>query len=1137
MRLEAQMGGTVLVPSSLVTILASALLVGGLLVGCGGDREPEGRGRTSGAGGADVSAGAGGSARGDGSGGTAASAGPSEVVFRDVAAESGIDFRHRTGFDGNYWFPEITTPGCAVLDADGDGLEDVFFVDGGALTPGLSPDDARPRHRLYRNLGNGRFEDVTDASGIVGAGYGQGVAVADYDGDGDLDLYLTNVGANQLFLNTGQGRFREVAKEAGVDDPSWSSSAAFADVDRDGDLDLYVANYCLWSPAAQVPCKTPSGEPDYCNPKAFEPAPDTFYRNRGDGTFENATVSSGISSSYGRGLGVVVADLNGDDVPDIYVANDGDPNSLWLGGGDGTFREDGLLSGSALNAQGNTEASMGVTLADLESDGDWDIFITHMTGETNTLYRNEGNGFFEDWGVRSLITPSVPLTGFGTLFFDADLDGDDDLYIANGAVIKSSDAAREPWPYAQRDQFFVSQSVTEFAELLPESTPWLVKEAVGRGAAFGDLDGDGDTDVVVANAEGAPFLLRNESRRGGHHWVGLRLREDGGNVEAIGAVVRVTAELANGSAFTGPGRRLSRDGSYASSNEARVAFGLPVEAKSAVARIHWPDGTDESVDLPVLDRDFFVAKGRGLVDRAGAPLDLATGGDGRGGAGVASGGEVSGSADGDVAGADGAADEDALPEVLLTRAIPPLPELSKVDDSVAERVRAAYDVLRNSPDLPLAWKDYGLALYADAGDEGGARTALEQAVVRNSEDVRSLYLLAVLEAARGETGRSRAYLVRTLELSPDYTPARIRLAELRREDGSGEAAERLFREVLAASPEDSDALEGLGRLARSRGDLPGAIQFLERAVRADASSRGAHYELGLALRAQGDLDRARQELEAATQAGRKDLRDPWLQELRQGRGGDNQLLTAANRARLAGDLSGAESLYAEYTKRKPNDAIGWSNLAAAQRDLGKLGAAKASILKALEFDPESARLLALSASVELKGGNLPEAENLLRQAVRVDPGLAQAWFDLGSIQMAQSDRFAAVTSLQRYTELRPADPNGFFQLGEAAVSIGEMDRGREAFEQVVRQDSTQVSALYRLGGLDLREQDGAAAESHFRSALRQRPDWAEAHLGLAHALRLQGDEAGAVASADRALALKPDSEGIRRLVSAFKSPK
>ncbi|MCA9756518.1 MAG: VCBS repeat-containing protein [Candidatus Eisenbacteria bacterium] len=1097
-----------------------------LLVGCGGDNasrrsEAESTGASS--------------VAGEGAGAAESiGAQPSEVVFRDVARESGIEFRHRTGFDGHYWFPEITTPGCAIFDADGDGLEDIFFVDGGVLTPGVSTEEARPHHRLYRNLGEGRFQDMTETSGIVGAGYGQGAAVGDYDGDGDLDLYLTNVGANQLFLNTGSGRFREVAKEAGVDDASWSSSAAFADVDQDGDLDLYVANYCLWSQAAQVPCKTPSGEPDYCNPKAFEPAPDTFYRNRGDGTFETATVSSGISASYGRGLGVVIADLNGDDLPDIYVANDGDPNSLWLGNGDGTFREDGLLSGSALNAQGNTEASMGVTLTDLESDGDWDIFITHMTGETNTLYRNEGNGFFEDWGVRSLISPSVPLTGFGTLFFDADFDGDDDLYIANGAVIKSPDAAREPWPYAQRDQFFVSNGGAEFTELLPATTPWLVPEAVGRGAAFGDLDGDGDVDVVVANAEGAPFVLRNESKRGGHHWVGLRLRETDRNVEAIGAVVQLQVDLADG-AVTTPRKRVSRDGSYASSNEARVAFGLPAAASSAVARIHWPDGTDESVVLPVLDRDFYVAKGRGLVDRSGTPISseewaaLGNSGD------LVEGAVSSGS--GEAGAVAEAAGDDPLPEITLSANIPPLPELSKVDESVAERVRAAHDVLSSSPDLALAWKDYGLALYADAGDEDGARVSLEQAVARNPEDVRSLYLLAVLEAARGETGPSRAYLRRTLEIAPDYTPARIRLGELRSADGDHESAERLFREVLEANPEDSDALEGLGRLARSRGDLAGAVQLLDRAVRSDPSSRGAHYELGLALRAQGELDRARSELEAATRAGRKDLRDPWLLELREGRGGDNQLLTAANQARLAGDLARAEELYAEYTKRKPDDPIGWSNLAAAERDLGKLGAARASIQRALTLDSESARLLALSASLEIKGGNLSGAEELLRHAVRADSSLAQAWFDLGSIQMAQSDRFAAVTSFQRYTELRPADPNGYFQLGEAAVSIGEMDRGREAFEQVVRQDSTQVSALFRLGGLDLREQDGVAAEARFRSALRRNPAWAEAHLGLAHALRLQGKEEEALREAERALSLKPESEGLQRSVTSFKAAK
>lgn len=1063
--------------------------------------------------------------------------GPPEVRFREVARESGIDFRHRTGFDGRYFFPEITTPGCAIFDADGDGREDVFLVDGGSLAPDVLPEEARPRHRLYRNLGDGRFEDVTLASGIVGGGYGQGVAVADYDGDGDLDLYVTNVGPNQLFLNMGGGRFREVAAEIGVDDRGWSTSAAFGDLDGDDDLDLYVANYCLWSPAAQVPCKTPSGEPDYCNPKAFEPATDTFYRNRGDGTFENATAASGISRVAGRGLGVAIADFDGDGRADIYVANDGDPNFLWLGEGDGTFREDGLLSGAALDAQGNTEASMGVTLADLENDGDWDIFLTHMTGETNTLYRNDGRGLFEDWVLPGLIAASTPFTGFGTLFFDAELDGDDDLYIANGAVVKASDAAREPWPYAQRDQFFLCFDDHDFRELLPTEANWLAGEAVGRGAAFGDLDADGDIDVVVANAEGPPFVLRNESRRGQHRWVGVRLAQAGRNREAIGAVVRVEYQGASVSPTLSRARRVSRDGSYLSSNEARVAFGLPVGTRAAAAVVRWPDGVEETVPLPDLDRDYVVTRAMG-----GTPSRAVALGPGSGTPRV-DGGDPSVPIPGpsdplDVPSprplrADG--ELPPLPGLQFSAEVPPLPELSSVDPPVAARVRNAREVLLASRDAAVAWKDYGLALYADAGDDLGARLALEQAVLRSGDDVRSTYLLAVIESRRGEVARARAYLERAVAQAPDYHPARMRLAEQLREGGELDAAEAELAQVLARSPQDPDALEGRGRVARARGNLPAAIALLEQAVQVDPASRGAHYELGLALRAAGETDRARVALEAATRAGRKEIVDPWLAELYAGRGGANQLLTEANRLRLAGDFEAAVRSYAEYTERKPEDPIGWSNLAAAHRDQGELDAARKAVDRALELDPRSARTLALKAAIVLGAGETETARGLLAQAVEIDPTLAQAWLDLGNLQAAASDRFGAAQSFQRYVELRPADANGHFQLGEIAVAIGELDRAVQAFEQAVRQDSTQVRAHFRLGGLALKRNEGSEAEARFRAALRQHPDWPEAHLGLAHALRLQGDEPAALAEAERALALRPDSEVIQRAVGAFRN--
>ncbi len=1059
--------------------------------------------------------------------GTAGRAGPS---FTDVTASSGIEFQHRTGFDGNYWFPEITGPGCAIFDADGDGDEDIFFVDGGALAPDTS--DPRPRHRLYANDGNGRYTDVTSASGISGNAYGQGCAVADFDADGDLDLYLTNVGANELWVNDGTGRFTNEAGRLGLEGESWSTSAAWADVDADGDLDLYVANYCLWSPAAQVPCKTPSGEPDYCNPKAFEAAPDVFYRSefaQGGNGFVDATTSSGIGASYGRGLGVVVADLDGDQRLDIYVANDGDPNSLWINEGE-TFREDGLLSGAALNAAGDPEASMGVTLTDLEPDGDWDLFMTHMTGETNTLYINDGHGLFEDLTDRSLGSPSKPLTGFGTYFFDPDLDGDDDLFVANGAVIKSSDASRNPWPYQQRDQFFVGEGGARFYELSVAVAPWLKEEAVSRGAAFGDLDADGDIDIVVGNADGPPRVLRNDVLGPGStlptRWFAVRLRGERFNLEGIGAEIRVA--VAEGAFRSG---RVSRDGSYASSNQPRALFaGLPGTETRFRVSVRWSDGRSEVFVVDGLKQDHLLVYGKG----ASGDLDSVSWSDVSAAAGAS--GASGGLGDsGDSGVSEGSPGGDDLPGVARTTQAPPLPELSTVDSSVADRVRGAHEAVVANPESALYWKDYGLALYADISDPGSARTALEQAVLRSPTDLRSIYLLAVIEEEEGRSSRSAGYLRRTIELDPDYAPARIRLAENLRESEDFENAETLLDVVLSKSPEDPDALESKGRILRARGQVAEAIAVLKRAVTADASSRGAHYELGLALRESGDRDGARAALEASTQASRKNLRDPWMNELREGRGGDNQLLSAANQARLAGNLAAAEELYREYTQRQPDDAVGWSNLAAAVRDQGRTTEALAFVDRALALEADSSRLRALKASVLLSLRRAPEAEALLREAVELDPTLAQAWSDLAGVQSALQKKSEAVQSLERYVALRPSDAAGRFRLGEACLAAGDPARARELFLEVVAQDDTQVSAHYRLGGLALQGQDGPAAETHFRNATRLRPEWAEAHLGLAHALRVQEDFAGAREAASEADRLKPGFPPIQRFLEGLPS--
>lgn len=403
--------------------------------------------------------------------------------FTDVARESGLDFMHFNGMSGEHYYPEVVGPGAALFDYDNDGDLDVYLVQGRMLGRGKTTADAvfppRPgsgplRDRLYRNdlhvhPDGGRklrFTDVTDASGIRGEDYGIGVAAGDVDNDGWVDLYVTNYGSNRLWHNNGDGSFSLITESAGADDPRLSVSAAFLDMDKDGWLDLYAVNHLHFDIDVHKPCQARLGGTEYCATDMYTPVPGSLFRNRGNGSFENISSSSGIAKVYGAGLGVVTADFNGDGWMDIYVANDGDPNQLWINLREGRFRDEALLAGVAVNMDGATEAGMGVDAGDFDGDGDEDLFMTHDLRETNTIYVNDGQGWFEDRSISTgLGPPSKPYTGFGTAWFDYDNDGWLDLLVVNGAV-RSPDAASvdDPYPLQQTNQLFANLGNGRFKE-------------------------------------------------------------------------------------------------------------------------------------------------------------------------------------------------------------------------------------------------------------------------------------------------------------------------------------------------------------------------------------------------------------------------------------------------------------------------------------------------------------------------------------------------------------------------------------------------------------------------------------------------------------------------------------------------
>jgi hypothetical protein len=531
---------------------------------------------------------------------------PAPPFFVERTAEVGVDFRHEPGAAGAYRPEEIMGPGCALLDADGDGRLDLYLVNG-------DRDGAGARDALYRATASGRYEDVADAAGLRPRGYGQGCVPADYDGDGDVDLYLTNVGADALWRNEGDGTFTDATAAAGLDNAVWSVSAAFLDYDADGRLDLYVANY-LDAPHARR-CFDAAGVLDYCGPQNFDGLSDRLYRNEGAGRFRDVTAASGIGGAAAPGLGVIADDFSGDGRVDIYVANDQAPNLLWINRGDGTFVDRAAALGGAYNRDGAAEAGMGLALGDVDGDGRDDVFVTHFGGETSTLYRGGAGGGFVDGSWASGLGPAtLRFTSFGTGFVDADHDGDLDVLACNGAINRRP----RTWPgaspaspfraYAEPNQVFENDGTGVFAERADGPAGFTAPVEVSRGLALGDLDGDGDLDVLVTNVGGPARVYRNDAPRRGR-WIRIRPLAAAGGRAAIGARVAVTAGGVTRA------RTILAGSSYASAHEPVAHFGLgPVDGPATVT-VRWGDGRERTfADLAldaehVLRRDEAVARG------------------------------------------------------------------------------------------------------------------------------------------------------------------------------------------------------------------------------------------------------------------------------------------------------------------------------------------------------------------------------------------------------------------------------------------------------------------------------------------------------------------------------------------------
>jgi hypothetical protein len=505
----------------------------------------------------------------------------STVHFTDVTQAAGIKFKHNSGREGKKYLPETLGAGAAFIDYDNDGWPDILLINSRDWTPR----GRHTLHALYHNNHNGTFTDVTKGSGLDVEMYGMGVAVADYDNDGRDDIYITALDGDHLFHNEGQGKFRDVTKSAGIQNMSFGTSAAWLDYDRDGKLDLFVANYVQWTQKGDIWCSLDGATKSYCTPESYKGAPSRLYHNLGGGKFEEVAVKAGVGDPTSKSLGVTILDYNNDGWPDIFVANDTQPNKLYRNNRNGTFSEEGMAAGVAFGEDGVARGAMGADSGDYDRSGRAHLLVGNFSNQMLGLYHNEGTGLFVDEAPSSAVGRASLLSlAFGVFFFDYDLDGHLDIFAANGHIEEEIGRVQPKVQYRQPPLLFRNSGNGKFANVSAEMGPEFNRPVVARGAAYADFDHDGDLDLLITTNDGPAYLFRND---GGNqnHWLSIRTVGTKSNRDGIGA--KVTVESKSGKQW----RAVHSGSSYCSQSDLALTFGLGPDTMVTSIEVEWPSGT------------------------------------------------------------------------------------------------------------------------------------------------------------------------------------------------------------------------------------------------------------------------------------------------------------------------------------------------------------------------------------------------------------------------------------------------------------------------------------------------------------------------------------------------------------------